>query len=174
MTRQEVLAETVLQSRGLMLRYLKGFDDSTHTKSAEGLPNHVAWCLGHCALMMHRGAERLDGQFKIAEDFLPGVAECDGRRFGTETVAFGSDPNATSGGYPNLARCIEIFGRAAERLAAAISACPEHKLEEQTVFFGGATLPRWNVAPRAVFHNGFHCGQIADLRRALRMPPIFA
>jgi hypothetical protein len=30
------------------------------------------------------------------------------------------------------------------------------------------------MGPRMVFHNGLHCGQVVDLRRALRMPGVMA
>lgn len=173
MTRRDALADSVLQSRGLLLRYLAGFDDTNHTRTAPGLPNHVAWILGHCAMTMHRAAEKLDGRAALEDGFVLGSMHGDDRRFGAESVAFGSDPGAI-GPVPPLTRCIEIFSDACGRLAAALRAASEERLDELTPFFGGMTLPRWSVAPRIVFHNGNHCGQIADLRRALGMPSIFA
>lgn len=173
MTRQETLAESVLQSRGLLMRYLAGFDDSNHTRSAPGLPNHVAWILGHCALTMLRAAEKLDDDTHIDDAFIRGSDTGDERRFGTESVAVGSDPNAGGARFPELARCIEIFSAAAERLATTLRRIPDPELDEAVPFFGGALMPRWSVAPRIVFHNGTHCGQIADLRRMLSLKPIF-
>jgi hypothetical protein len=157
-----------------LARYLNGFDDANHTATAPGLPNHVAWILGHCALTMHRAAEKLDGTSRVAESFIPGAASGDARRFGTESVAFGSNPNSEGVVYPGYARCTEIFGDAAEHLAAAIRRTPEPALDESVPFIGGTLMPRWSIAPRIVFHNGTHCGQIADLRRALGMKSVFA
>jgi hypothetical protein len=174
MTRAEALAESILQSRGLLTRYLAGFDDSNHTATVPGLPNHVAWILGHCALTMHRAAEKIDGRSRLDGSFIEGAASGDARRFGTESVAFGSDPGQGSAVFPPLARCIEIFSDAADRLAGALRHASEDSLDELVPFFGGASLPRWSVAPRIVFHNGTHCGQIADMRRVLGMKPIFA
>lgn len=172
MRRQDALAESVLQSRGLFMRYMAGFDDSNYTRTAEHLPNHAAWVLGHCALTMHRAAERVDGRLQTGDAFVDGAAG-DGSRFGTESVAFGSDPRSAETKYPGYRRCVEIFGSAADRLAGALRSCPEGRLDEPVPFFGGMSLPRWNAAPRIVFHNGTHCGQIVDLRRALGMSPIF-
>ncbi len=174
MTRQETLAEGVMQSRGLLMRYLAGFDQSNHTRSAPGLPNHVAWILGHCALTMHRAAEKLDGVAPSEESFIRGASSGDQSRYGTDSVATGSNPNAPDARFPDFARCVEIFTAAAERLAGTLRQVPESQLDEAVPFFGGALMPRWNVGPRIVFHNGTHCGQIADLRRALGMKPIFA
>lgn len=173
MTRHDALSESVLQSRGLLMRYLAGFDDSNHTATAPSLPNHVAWILGHCALTMHRGAEKIDGMARLEGGFVEGRASGDAERFGTESVAFGSNPAAAGVAFPRMTRCTEIFGGAVERLAAALREASEESLDEVVPFFGGTSMPRWNVAPRIVFHNGTHCGQIADLRRALGMRPIF-
>jgi hypothetical protein len=156
-----------------MMRYLKGFDDTNHTATAENLPNHVAWCLGHCALMMHRAAERVDGQFKANGDFVMGQGSGDAQRFGSESVAFGSNPLAAGVVYPGFERCMEVFSSAIQRLAGAIKSCPDDLLDAHVTFMGGVTMPRWAVTPRMVFHNGVHCGQIAGLRRALKMPSIF-
>lgn len=154
-----------------MMRYLEGFDDSNHTASTESTPNHVAWCLGHCALTMHRAAERIDGRLELDGSFVVGERSGDARRFGTESVSFGSDPRAGAV-FPSFERCVAAFRGAVDRLAEALSNCPESTLDEHAQFFGGVSLARWNVVPRSVFHNGFHCGQIADLRRVLKFKPV--
>jgi hypothetical protein len=60
----------VVQSRDLLKRYLRGFDDSNSTLQAPGLPNHLAWTLGHLAINLHRTAERFDKQPLPASDFI--------------------------------------------------------------------------------------------------------
>jgi hypothetical protein len=74
MTRQQLLAEAVRESRNLLARYLKGFDDTNHTKQAPGLPNHVAWTLGHLSLTMYRTAEKLNGTPPPESDFIKAMA----------------------------------------------------------------------------------------------------
>ena len=49
MRAQDSLAEAIRSNKTLIGRYLKGFSDANHTKQAAGLPNHVAWTLGHIA-----------------------------------------------------------------------------------------------------------------------------
>jgi hypothetical protein len=170
----EVLAESVRASLALFERYLAGFDDTNHTRQAPGLPNHAAWCLGHCAMTMHRAAERLGAEAALpAGDFLLDAARGDSRRFGTESVCFGSRPVDDPAAFPTLARCREIFRNAGERLAETAKAAEPPTLTKPTTFFGGAELPAWHAVPRAVFHNGMHCGQIADLRRALGLGSVF-
>lgn len=178
--RAAVLAESVLASKQLLSRYLAGFNDATHVRQTPDLPNHLAWNLGHLALTMHRVAGRLDGQDLPAADFLspPAADGYHGSRekgyFDTEAVSFGSRPEERHDRYPSLARCTEIFNHACDRLAAAVRTCDDAKLDELTPWGGNQQIPFWALIVRMVFHNGFHTGQIADLRRALGFKSVFA
>ena len=172
MRRQDVYAEATLQSAMLLRRYLAGFDEGTKVAQAPGLPNHAAWSLGHLALTMHRVAERLDKRPMPETEFVPGQRG-DEHHFAIESVAFGSRPAAEAGAYPTWARCVAIFDSACERLASAWRGASEETLEQMTPW-GNAAVPTWSLANRIVFHNGMHCGQIADLRRALGFGSIFA
>jgi hypothetical protein len=174
MSRQQTIASALLATKTLLGRYLKGFDDTNHTRQAAGLPNHVAWCLGHCALTMQRVAEHIDGRPLSPEDFMPGPAG-NADRFGLESVAFASQPRDDAAMYPRFDRCVAIFESACERLAGAACAADDAALD-RSVKWGGAgnETPLHMLALRMVFHNGMHTGQIADLRRALGMGSIFA
>ena len=90
-----------------------------------------------------------------------------------DAVAFGSKPEDRHDKYPTLARCTEIFNNACDRLAAAVRECDDARLE-QRLTYGSMELPIWALVARMTFHNGFHTGQIADLRRALGFRSIFA
>jgi hypothetical protein len=170
MKRNELLASGVEQSCMLLSRFLPGFSDANHTKQAPGLPNHCAWCLGHLALTMHRVAGMIDGGGLPLEAFIEGSDRGDARRFGVESVAFGSTPTDDPSRYPAFARCVEVLDEAAARLAGALRAADDAKLEK-AVAWGKAQTPTTpgELALRMVFHNGVHCGQLTDLRRALGM-----
>lgn len=173
MTVNDMLAESVLMSRRQLVTYLSGFDDSNHTRNAINVPNHAAWVLGHCAMTMHRAGQRLDGAGLPPADFIEGSAVGDTRRFGTESISAGSAPSTDSSQFPSWGRCSEVFDASAERLARTLRSASAESLEKPTKFFGGLELPAWNIVPRIVFHNGNHCGQLADLRRALGLPRLF-
>jgi hypothetical protein len=190
MTRRETLADGVQSTKTLLARYLVGFDDSNHTRSAPNLPNHVAWSLGHCALTMHRAAEKIDGKPLPATDFLPpgalGAHQGGARAekvspyssvpldaFDPESIAFGSKPTDDPRLYPSFTRCGQIYNAAVDRLAAAVRGADEATLDK-TVKWGQAELPLTALVMRMVFHNGTHTGQIADLRRTLGFRSIFA
>jgi hypothetical protein len=170
MTPQEVVASAVELSKVQMARYLAGFDDATSVKQAVNLPNHARWSLGHCAMTMHRVAEKLDGRPLPGSDFAT-QAGASGK-FHTEAVAFGSGPADDHEAYPSLSRCVEIYNAACDRLAAATRALPEARLMED-VNWVTFKMPLYQLVIRMCFHNGFHTGQIADLRRALGFKSIF-
>jgi hypothetical protein len=171
MTPQSVVADAVELSKAQMARYLAGFDDSSSLRQAENLPNHPRWCLGHCALTMHRVAEMLDGRSAPDTDFATGGPQPG--RFHTEAVAFGSKPAGSTETYPPLARCVEIYNAACDRLASAVRAATEARLMEQVDWLT-FKMPLYILVIRMCSHNGFHTGQIADLRRALKFKSIFA
>lgn len=176
-TRAELLAESVSATKLLLGRYLAGFNDVTATRQTPDLPNHVAWCLGHCALTMHRVAEKLDGQPAPKSDFISATDGTRGSRdkgyFDAEGVSFGSAPEERSDRYPRLDRCIEIYNAACDRLAGAVRQATDAQLDEM-VPWGQAQTPMRQLIVRMVFHNGFHTGQISDMRRSLGFKSIFA
>lgn len=171
MTPQEVVASAVELSKVQMARYLAGFDDASSVKQAANLPNHARWSLGHCAMTMHRVAEKLDGKGLPESDF--GTDMGSAGKFHTESVAFGSKPSDNDRNYPPLARCVEIYNAACDRLAGAVRALPESRMNEE-VNWVTFKMPLYQLVVRMCFHNGFHTGQIADLRRALGFKSIFS
>ncbi len=179
MRTQDLLAESVRHSRDLFKRYLVKFDDTNHTKAAPGLPNHVAWCLGHLALTNNRFCEWLPGGKADASgvplsglpagDFIDGAASGDQERFGSESVAFGSNPAAAGVVFPRYARCYEIFDASVARFAGAVQRLSDEELLTPVPMFRGVTAPPYLLVTRAIYHIGIHNGQIADLRRVLGM-----
>lgn len=174
-TRAALLAEITLLNKQLLARYLVGFNDVTCVRQTPDLPNHLAWCLGHLALTMHRVAGALDGGELPAKDFVVGGGFAGSRDKGiidADSVGFGSKPEERHDRFPTLARCTEIYNNACDRLAAAVGACDEAKLDS-VVQFGTMQMQVWALVARMTFHNGFHTGQVSDLRRALGFKSIF-
>jgi hypothetical protein len=167
----EMLAQAVLLTKPFVARALTGFDPSMATRQAPGLPNHAAWCLGHLSLTMHRVAGMIDGGDLPAADFIPGAARGDAERFGTESVAFKSEPTDDPAAFPTLARAAAIYDAACDRLAAAARGASEEALAAD-VPWGQAKAPLWTLVLRMAFHNGVHIGQMMDLRRALGLPRV--
>ncbi|MBU0637441.1 MAG: DinB family protein [Planctomycetes bacterium] len=167
MTFQETLAAGVLASKQLLTRFLAGFNENNRVQQAEHLPNHVTWCLGHLALYLNRVASRIDGATMPERDFVTGGGHVgSAERFDTESVCFTSQPTSDPARYPSLARAIEVYESACERLAAAVRGATVGTLE-CTIDWIGGEITLWVLVQRVTFHNGVHAGQITDLRRAL-------
>jgi len=169
------LAHTVRSSAPMLKRFLAGFDNSNRTRQAPGLPNHAAWVLGHCALTMGRLAERAGGPSIPSDFFITGKGG-DGRRgtssrFDADAVAFGSKPTDEPDLWPTLDTCIECFEEAVETLADTIAGAADEDLADP-IAWGDSEFPLRDLAIRISLHNALHAGQLADLRRALGMPPV--
>lgn len=171
---QEALAQSIEASKELFLRYVDGFDDSSRTAQAPGLPNHLAWCLGHCSLTMHRACERCGSSDPLpADEFITGDGTLgDTEKFDTESISFSSTPIDDASKYPSRSRAIQIFKQACDRLASVVRDVDSTKLDE-TVPWGSMETSVRALISRMCFHNGTHCGQIVDLRRALGIGGIF-
>src|ERR1044071_4733811 len=130
MTPRDTIADAILTTKPLAARYFAGFDDTNHTAQAPGLPNHLAWSLGHLALTMSRICEKIDGRPLPEASFSADPVGAAATRYCTEDIAFASRPLADATRYPALARCIEIYNDACDRLAAAVRDAAETKLGE--------------------------------------------
>ena len=178
--RAGALARALDLSGPLLTRYLDGFTDGNRTRQAPGLPNHAAWTLGHCAIAMHRLANRLTGaslfpeaDFVVADDFDPEhPGEATGR-FSTASVVFDSTPIDRPALYPLLDRSVEVFGNARVRLSDLVQAMTDADLDRAHSWHD-STMSGADLIARLTFHNGTHAGQLTDLRRALGFPPIIA
>ena len=167
-----LFAAQLSEAHALLQRYFGGFDDTNHTTQAQNLPNHAAWCLGHLALTLHRAAERFGDERPVPESDFNAEEAGDPTHFGMESVSFGSTPVDDASRYPTWERCRGILASAVERAATAVGRLDDEQLAVE-VPWGGGKSPRSKVAVRQIFHLGTHCGQLADLRRALNMGSIF-
>jgi hypothetical protein len=158
---QDAMADAVLATRDAVHVFLPGFTESNRTQTAEHMPNHLMWTLGHISFYLHRVAGELDGRPMPEQDFAAGGASA--TRFDPEAVMKGS---RVGGEYPSLARGLEVLEAATQRLADATRAASDAALEH-TVTWSGKEVPLRKIVMRIVFHVGMHTGQIADLRRAL-------
>ncbi len=153
MTIASELASAVESTGDLLIRFLDGFDDTNATAQAQALPNHVAWTLGHLALTMHRAAERIAGQtYALTWD--------------SEPYAFGSTPTAERDEYPPLAELIQRYRRSLKLVSDAARHAGDGGLHKEVSWGRSTTIAR-DLLLRMVWHNGVHCGEIIDLRRAL-------
>lgn len=164
MRTQDALAEAAIACKAALTRFLPGFTEANGAAQTEHLPNHVLWTLGHVAFYLHTAAGRLDGQPTPESDFGPDVGRR--ARYVSDSIGFGSSPTADAERYPSLARGVQIFEAACDRLARAVRRADDAALEKQ-VDWVGTQVPLALLIFRVLFHAGVHTGQILDLRRGL-------
>jgi hypothetical protein len=152
------LADAIRSTDDVLSRFLEGFDETNAAAQTESLPNHALWTMGHLALTMHRAAERIaDTSFTLAWD--------------PEPFALGSTPSGHRDDYPPFSEMIERYRRALALLCEAVAGVGDEGLARPVTWGQSATTAR-DLAVRMVFHNGLHCGQLVDLRRALGLEPV--
>jgi len=91
----------------------------------------------------------------------------------SESVSINSSPKPDARLYPGFARCVEIFSVAVDRCALAFECATDAQLDAPSPY-GQTEVPTWTLGMRMVFHNGNHAGQLADLRRVVKLGSIFA
>ncbi len=167
-TSPSTLALMIRGSAPLLLRFLRGFDESNRAMQRPGMPNHPIWILGHTAYTMARFGHLIGGPAMNEKDFAPedgsDGAQSSSVRFRADDVMKDSMPLSDPNFYPSLARGQEIFSRAIEELACVLESLPAQRLQE-TVLWNGDPLRIDALAIRLCFHNGLHAGQLTDLRR---------
>lgn len=169
------MAHAVRLSEGLFLRFLDGFDDTNRASAAPGLPNHLSWTLGHCALTMQRAADVVSGfrepQALPTADWVHGDGTAgDPSRYDTESVCVGSEPVADTKRYPRLDRAVAIFRSSIDKMASASAEATPAMLSRE-IAWGKGEMLAGDLVGRIVFHNGMHAGQLVDLRRGLGLGP---
>ncbi|MEE2718454.1 MAG: DinB family protein [Planctomycetota bacterium] len=168
----EMLARAIDATEGLLLRFVADIDDDERATQLPGLPNHVIWTLGHCAMTMNRLASMLDGEPLPESDFVAGDGTAgDAERFDTESVRFDSTPVPDADCYPGMERGRAVYAAACRRLAGVVRSMGEDELDG-TLDWHGTPVPIADLVLRVGFHNGAHAGQILDLRRGLGKPRV--
>jgi hypothetical protein len=146
MSRRDTIAEAILASRALFHRYLPGFDDSNHTRQAPCLPNHVAWCLGHCALTLHRGVERINHEPLPETDFHTTPADLPGRSAIVSPP--GSQPARATPMRTAMAGTVGFGAVGVVNLPSASPHAPPSRFDTETVAFQSTPVDNPTLYPR--------------------------
>jgi DinB superfamily len=142
---------------------LKDFpaDKACHLPSPSD--NHIMWVLGHIALTDEWMNGMLDPAFKSA---LP---ESYNQLFGYKTKC-----NSVAKNYPSLDEVKTHFDNARTALLKAARAADEETLNAPLGEKGGGFATDCiDALIKAAWHEGWHGGQIAGVRKALGLKPVF-
>jgi hypothetical protein len=145
--------------------FLKAIEDFPADKAAfqpSPTDNHVLWQVGHIALDYHWFASALDGK-------PAGTSEADNKLFG-----MGSKPLRDAKAYPPLPELKKRLGAAWERMSAAAESLRDEDAKKPALIDTGGLLDdRLDAVVKVAWHDGWHTGQIAGIRKALGMKGLF-
>ena len=142
---------------------LSGVPAEQCTAQSGPVTNHVLWTLGHVAMTNDWLASLIDGR--------PGAVP----KAYESLFGMGSVPVVDTSKYPSLAEVRAEFDRGYERLVSA--AKKRNDAELLTPPLGnsfGFTNNKLDSVLKAAWHEGWHIGQIADLRRGLGIKPMMS
>lgn len=152
---------------------LLGFSHKMITDMMDGVPaaqataqaapanNHVLWTLGHLAMTNDWLASLIDAK----PSRIPKSYE--------SLFGMGTTPTTEQSGYPSLKDVRAEYDRAYDRLVTAAKARNDAELLEPTAGNGfGFANNKVDCVLKAAWHEGWHIGQIADLRRGLGIKPM--
>lgn len=124
--------------------------------------NHLIWALGHLALTDEWIHSMLDPQFK---SILPESYK---------TLFYGSKCEGDPKKYPTLNEVRKNFDAAHESLMKTVKAASEQTLNKSVKeVSGGFAEDGYDALFKGVWHEGWHSGQIAGLRKSLNLKSIF-
>jgi DinB superfamily len=119
--------------------------------------NHVLWTVGHFACTNAWLATLLDANAKV------GVPENYNALFGME-----SKPSPDPKAYPPLAQVKKHWEDSFAALVKLFEATPDSQMSAETASNGyGFCTSKCDVALKSAWHEGYHLGQIASLRKAM-------
>lgn len=136
--------------------------DANPTAQVANVPNHALWTYGHLANTADwiRGA--IDGKpasIKPEWDKLFGM--------GSKPV---DDPRA----YPSLAEVKKEYDRTFKELVALTESHNDTQLSAPCAKeTGGFASSKLDAVIKSAWHEGWHLGQLTDLRRGLGLPGVF-
>ena len=140
---------------------MNGVPESHAVSQVAPANNHVIWTLGHLAMTSDWLATLIDGKpSRTPKSYEP-------------LFGMGSMPTGELSNYPSLKEVRAEYDRSFERLINAAKARTDAELFEPPAGdSSGFTTNKLDSLLKGAWHEGWHIGQIADLRRGLGIKPM--
>ncbi len=125
--------------------------------------NHVIWTWGHLATTYSWLAGMIDPKANA------GIPDSFNGLFGSQ-----SKPAPDAKKYPPAAEVKKHYDNAYKVFLGLVEKLPESELWAKTATdSGGFASSKLDAAYKCAWHDGWHLGQIADVRRPLKLPSLF-
>lgn len=158
---KKVLIDTLEFVQQITRELIRGFPAEHLAYRAGPTDNPVIWSVGHLATVNDWFASLIDG--KPAEFPQEWQSSC----------GYKSVPSGDLRAYPEFAKLVAVMERAQARLVGAVKAQSAEDLAKPTQAESHGIAPtRADAAARAAWHEGWHGGQIAGVRKALGLASV--
>ena len=140
-----------------------GIPDSRATEQLPGASNHKLWTYGHLATATDWFAGLIDGKPTSIPESYQGL-------FG-----MGSAPKPNAAAYPPLGEVRAVADASFRRVLDALSVLSDRDLFAPVEGDGaGFATDKLDAAVKGLWHEGWHLGQLAALRRGMGLPPMMS
>jgi len=138
------------------------FPDSKLTYQQSPTDNHALWTIGHLTATYAWFKSVFDGAMHpLPENYQT--------LFGG-----GSKPNADHKQYPPLAELKKHYSESYNAFLASANKLTDADLAKApAIDTGGFCNDKFDAIDRAAWHEGWHCGQLCGVRKALNLPAVF-
>lgn len=149
-------------AHALVNKALTGIPDAKATFQPTPIDNNAIWTVGHLATTYAWFKSVFDGAMHPVPDTFNGL-------FG-----MGSKPSSDPKVYPPFAEVKKHADAAYAAFIAAAKKLNDAELAQPTaVETGGFCSDKMDAINKAAWHDGWHTGQLASIRKALGLPGIF-
>ncbi|MEI7656540.1 MAG: DinB family protein [Phycisphaerae bacterium] len=149
-------------AHGMINKFAEGFAPEQVVAQAGACPNHLLWTLGHLA----SSASWTHGMITGASPIVP---EGYHALFG-----MGSKPIGDAALYPSFDEVRQAYEATFQRIVDAVARLDDQDLltppEQES---GGFITDKLDALNKLAWHEGWHLGQLSDLRRGLGLPHVF-
>lgn len=155
-------AESLLRfTRSISQSILKDWPEDKLAVQHHPADNHPLWVLGHVA----------STDAWIAS--MVGAAGITAPESFAKLFGQGSKPSSNASDYPPVAELLALFNQNREKLLAWLDSATEEQLsvslKDKT---GGFANDVTDAFFKICWHEGWHFGQVATLRKSLGLPPV--
>ncbi|MGH7242840.1 MAG: DinB family protein [Phycisphaerales bacterium] len=149
-------------AHSLTQKAIKDFPDSKLTYQQSPTDNHVLWTIGHLAATYAWFKSVFDGSmYPLPESY-------------NALFSGGAKPVADHKHYPALAELKKNYDASYEAFVAAATKLTDADLAKApAIDTGGFCNDKFDALDRAAWHEGWHCGQLCGVRKALSLPGLF-
>ena len=154
--------ETLRFAHDMLNKMIDGVPADKALHQPHATSNHVVWTLGHLAATYAWFCTLTDPKA------APNLPDSYNGLFG-----MGSKPLPDAGKYPPLAELRKNYDTAFSAFAKTVEALGDGDCWSACASdSGGFASSKLDAAYKCAWHDGWHLGQVSDLRRALGLPPI--